>query len=124
MTYRTSLPSLRLIVPALFIVVMLPWPGNAQTTPGAPFPRPVGSHQVVIERALMVPMRDGVKLATDLHRPKDLPGALPTILIRTPYNKSAGPAGDGSANYFASHGYAVVVQDVRGKFASEGTFRV
>ena len=72
----------------------------------------------------MVPMRDGVRLATDIYRPSDLSGALPTILVRTPYNKGASPNGDASANFFASHGYAVVVQDVRGKFASEGQFRV
>ena len=44
----------------------------------------------------MVPMRDGVRLATDLYRPTDLTGPLPTILMRTPYNKGANPAGDAS----------------------------
>ncbi|MEP6492077.1 MAG: CocE/NonD family hydrolase [bacterium] len=94
---------------------------SAQVAAGAPFPRPVGTHEVVIERSVMVPMRDGVRLATDLYRPRDITGPLPTILMRTPYNKagSAGPA-----NYFASHGYAVAVQDVRGKFESQGEFRV
>jgi putative CocE/NonD family hydrolase len=69
-------------------------------------------------------MRDGVRLATDIYRPKDITGAVPTILIRTPYNKSANPNGDVSAMFFSSHGYAVLVQDVRGKFASEGQFHV
>ena len=69
----------------------------------------------------MVPMRDGVRLATDVYRPTDVSAPLPAILMRTPYNK-AGSAGAG--NYFASHGYAVVVQDVRGKFGSEGQYRV
>ncbi|HVT38876.1 MAG TPA: CocE/NonD family hydrolase [Gemmatimonadaceae bacterium] len=96
----------------------------AQDAAGAPYPRPAGAHEVSIERSVMVPMRDGVKLATDVYRPADVAGALPTILIRTPYNKGANPRGDGSANFFSSHGYAVVVQDVRGKFASEGQFRV
>jgi len=66
-------------------------------------------------------MRDGVRLATDIYRPADLSGPLPAILMRTPYNKagSAGPA-----SFFASHGYAVAVQDVRGKFGSEGEFHV
>jgi len=89
-----------------------------------PFPRLIGPHEVSIDRSLMVPMRDGVRLATDLYRPKDATGPLPTILVRTPYNKGANPAGDASARFFASHGYAVVVQDVRGKFASEGQFHV
>src|SRR5262249_37651994 len=86
-----------------------------------PYPPPRGPHTVAVEKSLMVPMRDGVRLATDLYRPADDSGPLPTIVMRTPYSKagSAGPA-----NLFASHGYAVVVQDVRGKFESEGEFRV
>ncbi len=91
---------------------------------GAPYARPAGSHEVAIEKSIMIPMRDGVKLATDLYRPKDASGALPTILIRLPYNKAAYRGATVPADFFASHGYAVVVQDVRGKFASEGTFRV
>ena len=106
------------------VFTLLPSLLAAQGAPGAPYPRPVGNHTVTIERGVMVPMRDGVRLATDIYRPTDLAGALPTVLVRTPYNKSPSPAGDRSANYFASHGYAVVVQDVRGKFASEGQFRV
>jgi uncharacterized protein len=66
-------------------------------------------------------MRDGVKLATDVYRPAELSGPLPAILIRTPYNKQ-GSAGAG--NLFASHGYVVVIQDVRGKFESEGDYRI
>ena len=96
----------------------------AQAAATGPYPRPAGTHPVEIERGVMVAVRDGTHLATDIYRPKDLDGPLPTVLIRTPYNKSASPNGDASANFFASHGYAVVVQDVRGKFASEGTFRV
>ena len=72
----------------------------------------------------MVTMRDGVRLATDLYRPADVATPVPTILIRTPYNKSAARDGDPSGRFFASHGYAVAVQDVRGKFASEGQFRI
>mgnify|MGYP003579422666 CR=1 FL=1 len=88
---------------------------------GAPYPPPRGDHPVAVERSFMVPMRDGVKLATDIYRPTDLTGPLPAILIRTPYNKQ-GSAGAG--NLFASHGYVVVIQDVRGKFESEGQYRV
>jgi uncharacterized protein len=96
-------------------------PGHAQVGPGAPFPRPAGTHEVVVEKAIMVPMRHGVRLATDVYRPRDATGTLPSILIRTPYNKDGSAA---PARFFASHGYAVAVQDVRGKFASEGRFRV
>ena len=89
--------------------------------PGAPDPIPRGPHLVTVERSIMVPMRDGVKLATDLYRPADTAGRFSTILIRTPYNKQGNAA---LGNMFASHGYMVAVQDVRGKFASEGNFRI
>jgi putative CocE/NonD family hydrolase len=108
---RLLLPFLATLIPVL--------PIGTQTIDT--YPRPAGTHQVTVERSVMVPMRDGVRLATDLYRPADVTGPLPAILMRTPYNK-AGSAG--AANYFASHGYAVAVQDVRGKFASEGQFRV
>jgi len=81
--------------------------------------------QVVIRKNGMVPMRDGVKLATDVYFPaedgkrKEKP--LPVILIRTPYNKD-GKESDGT--FFAKHGYIFVAQDVRGRYKSEGTFYI
>src|SRR5262249_19699841 len=86
-----------------------------------PYPPPRGPHQVTVDRSVMVPMRDGIKLATDIYRPADLSGKLPVILMRTPYGKQ-GDAGQG--NIFASNGYVVVVQDVRGKFESEGEYKI
>jgi uncharacterized protein len=116
---RHSPPAWSLVA---LLASLVPWLSlPAQTATGAAYPPPRGPHQVTVERSLMVPMRDGVRLATDLYRPADDSGPLPTILMRTPYNK-AGSAGAG--NIFASHGYAVVVQDVRGKFGSEGQYRV
>jgi hypothetical protein len=65
-----------------------------------------------------VPMRDGVKLSTDLYIPSGS-GKFPTILTRTPYdNNAAGLVGP--AMYFAARGYVVAVQDVRGRYDSEG----
>jgi hypothetical protein len=66
-----------------------------------------------------IPMRDGVHLAANLFRPAGA-GRLPALLVRTPYGKGAGLA----ANYrpFVEAGYAVVLQDVRGRFGSEGAF--
>jgi predicted acyl esterase len=63
-----------------------------------------------------VPMRDGARLATDIYLPAGT-GPWPVILIRTPYNKDLG-AGIGTDG--AKRGYAMVVQDCRGRFASEG----
>src|SRR5260370_32757529 len=40
----------------------------------------------IIERKVMMPMRDGVRLATDIYRPKNASGKVPTIWVRTPYN--------------------------------------
>ena len=69
---------------------------------------------------LAVPMRDGVRLSANVFRP-EAAGRYPTILVRTPYGKGTAI----SPNYapFAEHGYAVVVQDVRGRYRSEGVFR-
>ncbi len=67
----------------------------------------------------MVPMRDGVRLATDVFVPKaDEAKAFPVVLARTPYNKNG--SGKGLADMVRDKGYAVVVQDMRGRFASEG----
>ncbi len=66
-----------------------------------------------------IPMRDGVRLAADIYLP--LGGQRwPTVLVRTPYNRKSGSAR--SYRLFARRGYAVVVQDVRGRFASQGSF--
>jgi len=73
----------------------------------------------------MVAMRDGVHLATDLYRParagRALAGRYPAILMRTPYDKTV-RAGS-FAGYFAARGYVVVVQDVRGRYKSQGHWR-
>ena len=73
---------------------------------------------------VMLPTRDGVRLATDIHRPT-LDGALaegqfPTILCRTSYDKSAQRYVD-IADYFTPRGYVVALQDFRGRGRSEGT---
>ena len=89
-------------IATVLVLVALPAAAAAQGAPAGPYPRPVGAHKVTIERDVMVPMRDGVRLATDVYHPTDLTGPLATVLIRTPYNKSPSPAGDASANFFAS----------------------
>jgi putative CocE/NonD family hydrolase len=73
---------------------------------------------------VMVAMRDGVKLAADIYRPAQngqlVDGKFPVILMRTPYNKENVAQ---SANAFVPHGYVVVLQDVRGRYRSEGHWR-
>ena len=74
----------------------------------------------VVRSTIAVPMRDGVALATDLYLPKGPAGArFPLVLVRTPYKKGMN---EPQARYFARRGYAVAVQDVRGRFSSPGVF--
>jgi putative CocE/NonD family hydrolase len=79
---------------------------------------------VVVDKDVRVAMRDGTKLALDLYRParngKPIDDKLPVLLARTPYNKNGTTA---EARWFAGRGYAVVVNDVRGRYASEGEWR-
>src|SRR5215475_8343917 len=92
-----------------------------------------GTGEMRFERDIMVQMRDGVRLATDLYLPAG-DGPFPVIIERTPYDKSAPSRSeitfdnpnprprDEVAAHFGCHGYAVVFQDCRGRYRSEGTF--
>jgi predicted acyl esterase len=75
----------------------------------------VGGH-VAAKETVFVPMRDGVKLATDVHKAEST-NPLPVILVRTPYNKNGVNAiGDEAIR----RGFVFVAQDCRGRFGSEG----
>lgn len=84
-----------------------------------------GEFGVVTEKNVTIAVRDGTKLAADIYRPgrdaKPADGKFPALLTRTPYNKD-GAAGEG--RYYAERGYVVVANDVRGRYASEGTWRL
>jgi len=84
----------------------------------------------IIERKVMVPMRDGKRMAADIYRPKDTSKKYPIIFVRTPYNfnfwdvKNGLPS-DMSAEVDAiKHGYAYVEMNERGHFFSEGTYDI
>ncbi|QDV26506.1 Cocaine esterase [Aureliella helgolandensis] len=83
------------------------------------------ANEFVVEKNVMLPMRDGVHLATDIYRPaqngKAVEEPLPVILSRLPYNKD-GQAG--AAKYYATHGYVFVAQDTRGRYNSEGEWHM
>lgn len=95
--------------------------------------------ELLVERDVMVTMRDGVRLATDIVRPRyddgQESGPLPVIMERTPYDKrgisrselSAAEPQPASrvdvAEFFARRGFAVVMQDCRGRYQSEGEFQ-
>ena len=76
---------------------------------------------LTVDRNLSVPMRDGTLLFADVYRPA-APGRYPTLLQRTPYDKAALLTLSSFVLRATSVGYAVVWQDVRGRFASEGEF--
>src|SRR5437899_11841141 len=84
----------------------------------------------VVERKVMMPMPDGVRLATDLYRPKNATGKVPTIWVRTPYNfnfwdvHNGVPADMTAALTAVKRGYAYVVQNERGHFFSEGHYDI
>lgn len=77
-------------------------------------------HKVVTEKDVAMRTRDGVTLRADVYRP-DASGKFPVLVVRTPYDKSAGMAAT-EKDYFPPRGYVVVVQDTRGRHASEGEF--
>jgi putative CocE/NonD family hydrolase len=75
-------------------------------------------HEVEVDTNVMIPMRDGVRLATDIYRPAGVERA-PVILVRTPYAKAMQEL---KARFYARRGYVFAVQDCRGRFDSEGTW--
>ena len=81
------------------------------------------SYEALVERNVMMPLRDSVRLATDLYFPgldgEKVAGEFPAVLTRTPYDKAGQ---DATGKYFAERGYVAAMQDVRGRCASEGIF--
>jgi putative CocE/NonD family hydrolase len=84
----------------------------------------------IVERKVMMPMRDGVRLATDIYRPKDATGKVPIIFVKTPYNfnywdvRNGVPSDMNAALTAIKRGYAYVVQNERGHFFSEGNYDI
>ena len=83
----------------------------------------------VIDQKVMMPMRDGVRLATDIYRPRTS-GKVPVIFSRTPYNFNSWGDGEERTRTYeqaykaVSQGYAYVVQNERGRFFSEGEWDI
>jgi uncharacterized protein len=77
---------------------------------------------VSVDHDVRVTMPDGVELASSLYMPRSAAGALAAVYIRLPYDRLHYESAVGSALWFSRHGYAVLVQDVRGTFGSRGEF--
>jgi putative CocE/NonD family hydrolase len=75
-----------------------------------------------VEKNVAVTMRDGVVLRADVLRPQQ-EGRFPVLVYRTPYGKEAALKEYSTFQNAVERGYAVVVQDVRGRYASDGEFR-
>ena len=114
-----------------FAAVMLSAAGGllASRTAAAESPE----SEYTLHSDVMVTMRDGVRLATDIYVPKRA-GRFPVILERTPYDKTAPSRSERTpsnprpmsrakvADFFVRRGYVVAYQDVRGRYKSEGAF--
>ncbi|WP_068000699.1 CocE/NonD family hydrolase [Nocardia pseudobrasiliensis] len=100
--------------------------GGGQTAAAGPWPPAEGRGSCSVTKQENVPatMRDGVVLKADVYRPQSA-DPVPVILMRTQYGKAAAqiqPSRYQTPDWFASHCYLVVVQDIRGQGASAGTF--
>jgi putative CocE/NonD family hydrolase len=84
----------------------------------------------IIERKLMVPMRDGKRMAADVYRPKDNSKKYPTIFVRTPYNfnfwdvRNRAPRDMRTQLDAVQRGYAYVLMNERGHYFSEGNYDI
>ena len=90
-----------------------------------PFENLPGVYEIHTESNVMVSMRDGVRLASDIYRParsgSPLEQAFPVLLQRTPYSKTREDLVL-EALFFTSRGYVTVLQDCRARYESEGEF--
>jgi len=103
----------------LAVLLFTEWASGAH---GQPASRPAAEYDVRRQQSVMVPMRDSVRLATDLYFPIGAEMPQPVVLIRTPYNKNDADE-HAAARFFAGQGYVAAVQDMRGKYESEGRYR-
>ena len=84
----------------------------------------------IVERKLMIPMRDGTRIATDVYRPKDTSKKYPTVFVRTPYNFNYWDVRNGAPRDLTNEleavkrGYAFVQMNERGRFFSEGNYDI
>ena len=84
----------------------------------------------IVERKLMIPMRDGTRIATDVYRPKDTSKKYATIFVRTPYNFNFWDVRNGAPRDLSNEldavkrGYAFVEMNERGRFFSEGNYDI
>ena len=116
------------------IVQRVPGQGRGPVTPQVIAQRVEIEKQLqelaVVDRKLMIPMRDGKRMAADVYRPKDASKKYPTIFVRTPYNFNFWDVRNGAPRDMSTEleavrrGYAFVQMNERGHFFSEGNYDI
>jgi putative CocE/NonD family hydrolase len=81
-------------------------------------------YEIRQEKSVMIPMRDGALLSTDLYMPEGIDKDLPVILIRTVYGKNTTFGWNPVYKQLVERGYVIAIQDIRGRFESEGRYVV
>ena len=126
------------IVGAVFVVSKHHQSVDAQQRPGLTPEQVAQRNQreqelqsiAIVDRKLMIPMRDGKKMAADVYRPKDLTKKYPTVFVRTPYNFNFWDVRNGVPRDMSNEldavkrGYAFVEINERGHFFSEGNYDI
>jgi len=85
-------------------------------------PAAEAEYPIKVVKSNMVPMRDGIRLSTDIYLPGGVDGKLPVILLRTVYGKNTVFDNSPALNSALQRGYVIAVQDVRGRYESEGAY--
>ena len=120
MTTNLTRAAMYLLPAAIFLAFALQWPVGlaAAAEPDV--------HQIFTKMDVMIPMRDGVRLHTEIYVPRHATGPLPFIFERTPYGLNDDALGYsrkfGIYNALIRQGYIFVFQDIRGRYKSEGKF--
>ena len=128
------------VLRAAAVGLSLTMPGAATAQPAAPRDTTLVARRdslerelqriAVVERKLMIPMRDGVRMQFDVYRPKNAAGQVPAIFVRTPYNMNfwdvqlRAPADMSAQLEAVRRGYAYVGANERGHFFSEGNYDI
>lgn len=130
-----------LVIPVAILIaaIVLATPSFSQGPRYQPDPQPVAQRHAmekelesiaVIDRKVMVPMRDGKKMAADIYRPKGDSSKYPAIFVRTPYNfnywdiQNGAPADMSRQIEAVKRGYAYVEMQERGHFFSQGNYDI
>ncbi|HKF50852.1 MAG TPA: CocE/NonD family hydrolase [Candidatus Acidoferrales bacterium] len=128
-----------IFITALICFIGISIPVFSQATRNRPDPQLVAAREAmekklesiaIIDRKVMIPMRDGKKMAADIYRPKDPSGKYPAVWVRTPYNfnywdvENGAPADMSRQIDAVQRGYAYVEMQERGHFFSQGNYDI